>query len=218
MPSNASREIDILLDDTLKQKVADRLTGFPRRAIDHGEYSHAAVAFTILDGEDRLNACFLLTRRPTHLKRHSGQYALPGGRIERGETIEEAALRELEEEIGISIPGNDVLGVMDDYQTRSGFVITPVVIWAGHRTKLNPDPNEVAKTYRVPLSDLCSSRIPVVEDSGLGESQVLSTPIKSLGHRIFAPTAAFIYQFREVVLFDRPTRVALFDQPKFAWS
>ena len=177
----------------------------------------AAVVFAILNGNCESEASFLLMRRPKHLKRHGGQYALPGGRIESHESAVEASLRELEEEIGIRVSGTDVIGLLDDYETRSGFQITPVVVWAGVRKRLNPDPNEVAMVFRIPLSDLLTPDIPHLEKSSDGSEPVLSTPIKTIGHRVYAPTAAFIYQFREVAIFERHTRVSHFDQPKFAW-
>jgi len=209
---------EVLLDDKLKQKALERLTSFTRRPIDNKNLLHAGVAFVIVDDDRGKRASFLLTRRPMHLKRHGGQYALPGGRIDSGETPAEAALRELWEEVGIRVDKCNVLGLLDDYQTRSGFVITPVVVWAGKVRNLNPDPNEVAETFRIPLADLYSSEIPVLEKSAPEDDPVLSVPLKSLGHQVFAPTAAIVYQFREVVLFDRITRVAQYDQPKFAWE
>ena len=208
----------IPLDDSLKATVCQRLSEFERLACDDNEFNRAAVAFTLLNAEPTDEAAFLLTRRPKHLKRHGGQYALPGGRIDGKESIVEAALRELHEEIGLDLGMDSVLGLLDDYQTRSGFVISPVVVWAGANMTLEPDPGEVAAMFRIPLTDLKSSSIPVLEQSEEKDRMVLSTPLATMGHRVFAPTAAFIYQFREVILFDRPTRVAHFDQPKFAWK
>ncbi len=209
---------EVLLDNALKQQTSERLARFSRKSIDNHQLLRAAVAFVILDDDKGKAASFLLTRRPKHLKRHGGQYALPGGRIDLGETPKEAALRELSEEVGIRIDQSSVMGLLDDYQTRSGFIITPVVVWAGHIQKLYPDANEVAKTFRIPLADLRCPSIPVLEESSEGNYPVLSVPLKSLGHRVFTPTAAIVYQFREVVLFNRTVRVAQFDQPRFAWE
>ncbi len=208
----------IPLDESLKNLIRNKFSTFETKTVLEDGLSRAAVAFTILNAEASDEAAFVLTRRPKHLNRHGGQYALPGGRLDDGESAIEAALRELHEEIGILISEKDVLGVLDDYRTRSGFIITPVVVWAGPNISVNPDPSEVAKVFRIPLTDLVSSKIPVLEDSEDEGRTILSTPIKTLGHRVFAPTAAFIFQFREVVLFDRQTRVAQFDQPKFAWK
>jgi 8-oxo-dGTP pyrophosphatase MutT (NUDIX family) len=208
----------ILLDESLRNSIVERLSNFDRKPIRKRELRQAAVAFTILNEDSGSAASFLLTRRPKHLRRHGGQYALPGGRLDGDESALEASLRELQEEIGIDVSENEVLGFLDDYETRSGFVITPVVVWAGERNELHPDPNEVASVFRVPLADLKSPKIPVLEKLAESGTRVLSAPLDSIGHRVFAPTAAFLFQFREVALFGRHTRVAHFDQPKFAWK
>ncbi|MGV2389358.1 MAG UNVERIFIED_CONTAM: CoA pyrophosphatase [Microcystis novacekii LVE1205-3] len=75
----------------------------------------------------------VLTRRAATLRAHAGQWAMPGGRLDAGETPEQAALRELHEEVGLACAPADVLGRLDDYATRSGYLITPVVVWAWPR-------------------------------------------------------------------------------------
>ncbi len=208
----------LVLNDSLRQCITARLARFNRSTNRDSHLRQAAVALTIVDHEQDDRASFLLTRRSIHLNRHGGQYALPGGKRDHNESAQETALRELQEEIGIGLDEDHVLGMLDDYQTRSGFNITPVVVWAGSNCNLDPDPNEIARVYRIPLDDLKSPDIPVLESTSAGDHPVLSTPLATLGHRVFAPTAAFIYQFREIVLFDRHTRVAHLDQPKFAWK
>ena len=208
----------LVINESLREQITARLSSFERISNSDSQLRQAAVAITIIDSEQNDTAAFLLTRRPKHLNRHGGQYALPGGKRDPDETAIGTALRELHEEIGINLAKDSVLGILDDYQTRSGFNITPVVVWAGAKLKINPDPNEIARVFRIPLDDLKSTEIPVLEQIQESDHPVLSTPLATLGHRVFAPTAAFIYQFREVVLFDRHTRVAQFDQPKFAWK
>lgn len=208
----------LLLNDSLRECITARLAQFNRNANRNSRLRQAAVALTIIDREQDDSASFLLTRRPTHLHRHGGQYALPGGKRDQDESAQETALRELREEMGIGLTEKHVLGMLDDYQTRSGFNITPVVVWAGSNRNLDPDPNEIARVFRIPLDDLKSPDIPCLETTTAGEHPVLSTPLATLGHRVFAPTAAFIYQFREIVIFNRHTRVAHLDQPKFAWK
>ncbi len=213
-----NRNSGLAIDDSLRQLITSRLSSFDRKLNFDPHLRQAAVALTILDSEKDGSASFLLTQRPRHLKRHGGQYALPGGRTDDNENIVQTSIRELREEVGIDLAESDVLGLLDDYQTRSGFNITPVVLWAGASVEIIPDPNEVAKVFRIPLDELKSPKIPVLEHSDESEHPVLSTPLATLGHRVFAPTAAFIYQFREIVLFGRHTRVGHFDQPKFAWK
>lgn len=209
---------DYRLTTQLRTHIAACLDDFPRASITTSTLRQAAVAFTLVDALTNDTACFLLTRRQQHLGQHSGQYALPGGKTTLGESVTDCALRELYEEIGIEVSSDDVLGVLDDYATRSGFNITPVVVWAGSNRELQPDANEVAETFRIPLFELVDARIPILEQSAVGDAPIISVPLATVGHEIYAPTAAIIYQFREVVLFQRNTRVAHYDQPKFAWS
>lgn len=172
----------------------------------------AAVAVTVVEGTE--GAAFVLTRRAAHLGRHAGQWALPGGRIDEGETPEAAALRELEEEVGAVVGEDAVLGRLDDYPTRSGFLITPVVVWAAG-VDLTPDPGEVAEVHRVPLAHLERSDAPRFVSIPESDRPVIQMPL--VGTLIHAPTAAVLYQFREVAVHGRPTRVAHLEQPVWAW-
>ncbi len=159
---------------------------------------------------------FLITRRAETLRSHGGQWALPGGRIDEAESITGAALRELQEEVGLCCRADQVLGLLDDYPTRSGYVITPVVIWADPTPTLVPNPAEVAELHRVPLLDLEAEGVPRLFNIPESDRPVLSVPL--LGDFIFAPTAAVLFQLREVAIHGRETRVAQYDQPVFAWS
>ena len=162
-------------------------------------------------------AALILTRRAGHLRNHAGQWALPGGRIDTGETPEQAALRELAEEVHLKLDATAVLGRLDDFITRSGFVITPVVVWAGAARQMRPNPNEVASIHRIPVTEFLRADAPLLAHEGHGEHPVLRMPVGK-GGWIAAPTAAVVYQFREVCLEGRATRVAHFEQPEFAWK
>jgi 8-oxo-dGTP pyrophosphatase MutT (NUDIX family) len=141
---------------------------------------------------------------------------MPGGRIDAGETPVEAALRELHEEVNLSLSEDAVLGTLDDYVTRSGFVITPVVVWTDiEDINLHPNPDEVASIHAFTFSELTRDDSPNLEEIPESDRQVLS--MNYLDDRIYAPTAAMLYQFREVALKGVQTRVAHFDQPVFAW-
>lgn len=203
--------------DELKTRVQRNLQQFIRRPHPLGRRRGAAVAVVLLhDEQDR--PCFLITRRASHLRRHAGQWALPGGRIDQNETSRQAALRELAEEVGLELAERDILGLLDDYPTRSGYVITPVVVWADRQVRLALDPNEVAAAYRVPLHDLEHPEIPRLQAIPQSDRLVLSMPLQgTLGTEVFAPTAAILYQLREVALRGRATRVDHYEQPLFAW-
>lgn len=190
----------------------DRLEAFPRRPLPLGNLRPAAVAATLVPDEQG-RACFILTVRAS-LARHSGQFALPGGRVDEGESAEMAARRELLEEVGLEVGRDGVLGLLDDYRTRSGFRITPVVMW-GHGGELEPDPAEVAQVYKVPLPDLDPAGGPHLTPIPESDRPVLSLPL--LGTEVFAPTAAILHQLGEVALHGRAPRVAHYEQPVWAW-
>ncbi|MBI1848358.1 MAG: CoA pyrophosphatase [Candidatus Rokubacteria bacterium] len=203
-----------MLDPALRARASAHLAAFPRRTQPLDGRRAAAVAVVLLPDEEG-RACFLLTRRAATLRAHARQWALPGGRLDAGETPERAALRELHEELGLLLPPDAVLGLLDDYPTRSGFVITPVVVWAGAAGELTPNADEVAAVYRVPLADLDHPDVPRLISIPESDRPVIQVPL--LGTLVHAPTAAVIYQTREVVVHGRPTRVDHLEQPVWAW-
>lgn len=194
-----------------RDAITAALAGLDRRAVALGGHRAAAVAVAVVEDGPELGV--LLTRRAAGLRAHPGQWALPGGRTDDGETPAAAALRELEEELGLRRSGSDVLGLLDDYPTRSGYVITPVVVWCGRAAALTPNPDEVASVHVVPFSELdVEPRFVAIPES---PRPVVQLPL--LGDLVHAPTAALLHQFREVALHARPTRVAHDEQPVFAW-
>jgi 8-oxo-dGTP pyrophosphatase MutT (NUDIX family) len=204
----------VIFDEALRARARAHLAAFDRWPVAPDGHRPAAVAVVLLpDGEGR--ACFLLTRRAATLRAHARQWALPGGRLDEGESVESAALRELAEEVGLVVEPAAVLGLLDDYPTRSGFVITPVVVWAGTDTALVPNPTEVASVHRVPLADLDSPDVPRVVSIPESDRPMIQVPL--LSTLVHAPTAAVLYQLREVVVHGRATRVAHFEQPVWAW-
>jgi 8-oxo-dGTP pyrophosphatase MutT (NUDIX family) len=162
-------------------------------------------------------ASFVLCRRSAGLSRHAAQWALPGGRLDAGETPIEAALRETDEEVGLRLDESAVLGLLDDYATRSGYVITPVVVWGGAGTQLIPDPAEVLAAYRIGLHELLRDDSPRFVTIPESDRPVVQVPLG--GDLIHAPTGAVLVQFRWVALDGRvDERVAEFEQPVFAWG
>jgi 8-oxo-dGTP pyrophosphatase MutT (NUDIX family) len=194
--------------------VRAKLAAHARLTVPLDGRRHAAVAVTLVADETRA-PCFVLTRRAPRLSAHAGQWALPGGRVEAGETAIAGALRELAEEVGLIAAPAQVLGCLDDYPTRSGYVITPVVVWAGEDAHLTADPSEVAAVYRVPLAVLEHPDVPHLRQIPESDRPVIS--IAMVDAHVHAPTAAIVYQLREVGLHGRTTRVDHFEQPVFAW-
>jgi mutator protein MutT len=217
------------IDHLTQSMLRERLARFDVRGIEPAGRRRAAVVVAVT--EAGLGAevqgtpvhaqwsdatALLLTRRAAGLSAHAGQWAMPGGRIDAGETPEQAALRELVEEVGLQLSPDAICGRLDDYATRSGYVITPVVVWAGSARELTPNADEVASIHRIPASEMLRDDAPLLNHVKGAEHPVLRMPV---GERwIAAPTAAFIYQFREWCLLERDTRVAHFDQPVFAWK
>jgi 8-oxo-dGTP pyrophosphatase MutT (NUDIX family) len=196
-----------------RAEIAANMARF-RRVESSGEgLRPASVAVCIVSEPDRQS--LLITRRAPRLRSHAGQWALPGGSRDPGESIEDAALRELAEETGVELGPDAVLGLLDDYVSRSGYLISPVVVWAGPVSPaLRRQASEVAQIHVIPLADFDVEpellRIPE------SEFPVIRLPL--LGGYLHAPTAAVVYQFCRVGLHGEAVRVAHFEQPVFAWK
>jgi 8-oxo-dGTP pyrophosphatase MutT (NUDIX family) len=188
------------------------LRRFERVAVPLEGRRHAAVALAISEGED--GAAVWLTRRAPKMRAHARQFALPGGGVDPGEDAVDAAIRELREEIGVTASRDAFLGLLDDYATRSGYVITPVVLRVRDGQEPTVNPAEVSELYRITFRELATEpRFLSIPES---TQPVIQLPL--VGHLVHAPTAAVLYQFRELALYGRVTRVGHLEQPVFAWK
>jgi 8-oxo-dGTP pyrophosphatase MutT (NUDIX family) len=217
----------LLCDEPLRRRILANLETLELVRADPGSHRIAAVAVAVIEegtgaeveglarppGWSR-EAALVLTRRNSDLRNHPGQWALPGGRVDAGETAEEAALRELAEEVGLVLDASSVLGRLDDFVTRSGFAITPVVVWAGEARHLLANPAEVESIHRISVREFMRSDAPLLDPIADSAHPVLRMPVGTSW--IAAPTAAVLYQFRELCIGGRPTRVGHFEQPVFA--
>jgi len=194
--------------------IAANLASFQRAALPLDGRKAASVAICLVAQPDTGECSLLMTRRAPTLRAHAGQWALPGGRRDAGESATDAALRELHEETGVQVGPGDVLGVLDDYATRSGYLITPVVVWGDQANpEMRGPATEVAHIYVIPVADFdVEPRLLSIPES---DAPVIQLPI--FDRLLHAPTAAVIYQFCQVGLHGRATRVAHFEQPVFAW-
>ena len=193
--------------------MAANLAGFGRAEISRPDLKAAAVAVCVLTGGE--GESLLITRRAPGLRAHPGQWALPGGRRDPGESAEDGALRELREETSLGLGRDSVLGVLDDYVTRSGYVMRPVVVWGGAASgALSGADGEVSQIVRIPLADLdVPPRLLRIPES---DAPVIQLPL--LGRHLHAPAAAIVYQFCQAALHGNVVRVAHYEQPVFAWK
>ena len=194
-----------------RDRIAANLAAFSRRALETAGRRRAAVAILLSPREGELT--YVLTRRALTLRRNAGNYALPGGNLEPGEDAVAAALRETAEELGVLLAADAVLGQQDDFLTLGGHVVTPVVLWSAEPVTLRPDPVEVGEAWLEPLAGLDHPDAPMREPKPGGGEPILR--MFAQGNWINPPTAAWLYQFREVGLHGRATRVAMVGQPEW---
>lgn len=201
-------------DQVLRARVTRNLALCTPASLPARGLKRAAVCLILTD-DGAGGAALVLTLRAKQLSAHSGQFALPGGRVDAGESSVDAALREAREEIGLDLPPEAVIGRLDDYPTRSGYLITPIVVWAPEEARMSANPAEVEAIYRVRLAEFGRPGSPEFVAIPESDRPVIRYPL--LGTLIHAPTAAVLYQFIEVAVHGRATSVAHLEQPVWAW-
>lgn len=200
----------------LKSRIKRNLASITRKPIQDQALRQAAVVVAVMQESEDQSPSFLLTRRATKMRAHPGQFALPGGKLDPGESAEQAALRELHEELGIAANNANVLGVLDDYPTRSGYCITPIVVWLEQPVAITPNPGEVAKVFHITIDELKQKKLINLEPGDNADNPIFSINLPTVGHEIYAPTAAIIYQFYQAAINGNNTPVAFYDEPRFA--
>ena len=194
----------------LRARIEGHLANFARIALETGERRRAAVAIVL--SPTAKGPAYLLTRRALHMRRGAGNYALPGGNVDPGEDAIDAARRETAEEVGVHLRRDDALGLLDDFVTLGGHVVTPVVFWTPEPVTLVPNPDEVHAAWFIPLTDLDHPKAPKKVRNPHGP------PILRMyanGGWVNPPTAAWLYQFREVCLHGRECRTDRIGQPSW---
>lgn len=195
----------------LRTRIEGHLAGFERIAIETEGRRRAAVAIVL--SPTSAGPAFLLTRRALHMRRGAGNYALPGGNVDPGEDAVDAARRETDEELGVRLPREAALGLLDDFVTLGGHVVTPVVFWTPEPVRMTPNPEEVHAAWHIPLADLDHPRAPRRVRNPAGGPAILR--MFARGSWVNPPTAAWLYQFREVCLHGRPCRTDGIGQPSW---
>ncbi len=141
----------MLTEDQLRIRLAALTANISRERISKAEYHTAGVLVPIVFGNGTQELLF--TKRTELVETHKGQVSFPGGMMDpEDETIVQTALRETWEEVGIPASAVTVMGILNDLATPTGFVITPVVGVIEHLPPLNPNADEVAEVFRVPIS------------------------------------------------------------------
>ena len=193
----------------LQQPLPGRKAHEPLRAIPMGDltpiFDHKAApkpgSVLLLLYPDGNKIKFPLTKRPDYVGTHGGQVSFPGGKAEPNETIEQTAMREAEEEIGVRRANIEMIGRLSDFFViPSNFMVTPVVAWQPTKPIFTPDPVEVVKILECAIEDLMKKDAVQVKEILAAKKYRLSAPHFMLEDEIvWGATAMMLNEFRTVL-------------------
>jgi mutator protein MutT len=149
-----------MFSDPTVQRLRDVLAARPAVEIHAPQHRRASVLIPLIRNSGGWSVLF--TRRSEQLAAHSGQIAFPGGSVEEGETLEQAAIREAEEEVGIPRSQIEVIGRLDDLVTHSGFLVAPFAGVVHEPFEYVMQESEVVEVFEVPLAVLLDPNNPEV--------------------------------------------------------
>lgn len=158
-------------------------------ARDDRPYRHSAVLMAITDRPD---PGMLLIYRPETMRAHAGHIAFPGGKLDEGETAEQAALREAHEELGIDPATVRVIGAGDMLRTGTYFEMYPIIGVVPADVRITPNPDEVAQWFEAPLDHLLDPANHVQEAMTVAGRDIEAWTIRWDGHRIWGATAMIL--------------------------
>lgn len=162
-----------------------------------GPHRAAAVLLGLVERRDGPRV--LLTERARHLADHPGQVSFPGGRLQHGESPEQAALREAHEEVALAPMQVEVLGQLPEQLTGTGFVVTPVVGWIDPGFEARPDPAEVQAVFEVPLAHLRAPASRRRSERVRWQTRFVTDEYRYERFLIWGATAAILRHFLEII-------------------
>lgn len=186
-----------MFDDAALERLRGILAGRPAIEIDAPQHRRACVLIPLIRNGSGWSILF--TRRSENLASHSGQIAFPGGSVETGETLEQAAIREAEEEVGIPARYVELIGRLDDVITHSGFLVAPFAGIVHEPVEYVIQEAEVVEVFEVPVEALLDVRNPEVRYVPFRKKQFPAYFYHYGPHEIWGLTGRMLKAFLDLV-------------------
>jgi 8-oxo-dGTP pyrophosphatase MutT (NUDIX family) len=188
-------ELDV---EWAQRQMAPRPRVFRRPPAQEGDAHLGGVLLLLYPTHAAGELSFVLTKRADTLANHRGQISFPGGANEPGETLVETALREVHEELDVSLSPSDVMGELTPmYIFPSDYEVHPFVAYVPSRPDFKPDPAEVAEVLEMPLKMLLDEATKVVERWTIRGVE-MDVPFYQLnGHAVWGATAIMLSEFEQ---------------------